>query len=102
MPLQPGFVHYRWNLPEGPARVLFANAVSLAPGTLSARVEEEGLAVHMLDLSQPTRARLAALETRVAAVFGVSSSQGSPSSHRPQGIPAPRDAEAKRRERPRG
>jgi len=82
--------------------VLFANSVSLAPGTLSARVEEEGLTVHVLDLSQPTCARLAALETRVGAIFGFSSSHGSPSSHRSQGTPAPRDAETKRREPPRG
>ncbi|MEW6488429.1 MAG: Na+/H+ antiporter subunit E [Thermodesulfobacteriota bacterium] len=102
MPLEPGFVHYRWNLPEGPARVLFANSVSLAPGTLSARVEEEGLTVHVLDLSQPTCVRLAALETRVAGIFGFSSSHGSPSSHRSQGAPAPRDPEAKRREPPLG
>lgn len=98
IPLQPGFLNYRWTLPEGPARVLFANSVSLAPGTLSARVEEDGLTVHVLDLSQPTCARLAALETRVAAVFGFSSSHGSHSSHGSQGTPAPRNAEAKRRE----
>lgn len=90
MPLAPGFVRYRWNLPEGPARVLFANCVSLSPGTLSARLDEEGVTVHVLDLSQPTTARLSALEARVAAVFGVSSSPGSAR------------ARAKGRERPRG
>lgn len=71
LPLQPGFVHYPWRLPEGPARVLFANAVSLAPGTLSALVEDDSLTVHVLDLGRPIGKHLAALEVRVAGVFGL-------------------------------
>ncbi|MDW7711911.1 MAG: Na+/H+ antiporter subunit E [Deferrisomatales bacterium] len=70
-PLTPGLLHLPWRLPEGPARVLFANAVSLSPGTLSAALGADGLTVHVLDLDRSVSSHLAVLEARVAGVFGL-------------------------------
>lgn len=71
MPLDPGFVEYRLRLPAGPARVFFANSVSLQPGTASVGIEGEVLTVHALDLGMPVEESLRDLEARVAGLFGV-------------------------------
>jgi multicomponent Na+:H+ antiporter subunit E len=69
--LAPGFVEVPLRLPRGAPQSLFAATVSLLPGTLSARVEEDVLTVHVLDEARPTREALGALESRVGALFGV-------------------------------
>lgn len=69
LPLAPDFTLYRLRLPEGPARVLFVNTISLLPGTFSARMEGDDLRVHLLaDDGNATR-RLADLEVRVGRLF---------------------------------
>ena len=65
--LRPGFIIWRTRLPEGVPRELFANAVTLLPGTLSARLEGDALTVHQLD--ERADPGLSALEARVAAMF---------------------------------
>lgn len=73
MPLDPTLVHYRLTLPaQGPARVFFANCVSLLPGTLSAAIEHDALTIHALDAAAPLQANLARLEAAVAALFALS------------------------------
>ena len=44
----PHFFEYRTNLPPGWPRALFANTVSLLPGTLSADIDGDRLTVHAL------------------------------------------------------
>jgi multicomponent Na+:H+ antiporter subunit E len=68
--VRPGFVDYDIRMQDPVARVMFANAVSLMPGTLTARLEQRRLRVHMLDERADVVPRLAALEQRVARVFG--------------------------------
>jgi multicomponent Na+:H+ antiporter subunit E len=64
LPLRPGFVSYRPQLPPGPARNAFLTMMSLLPGTLPCGPDEEGgLAVHCLDVSQPVVEQLAVEET---------------------------------------
>lgn len=72
LPIDPGFETYPLRLPaDGPARILFADAVSLLPGTLSADLHDDRIVVHRLaGTSARVRADLEALERRVAAVFG--------------------------------
>ncbi len=48
-PLAPGLLVYPLRLRVGPARVFFANTVSLLPGTLSAELEDDRLTVHILE-----------------------------------------------------
>ena len=67
--LNPGFVNHRTRLATEPARVFFANVVSLLPGTLSAELNHDMLVVHALDTSRPVSRDLAVLEDRVAALF---------------------------------
>jgi multicomponent Na+:H+ antiporter subunit E len=68
--VRPGFVDYDMRMQDPVARVMFANAVSLMPGTFTARLEQQRLRVHMLDERADVLPRLAALERRVALVFG--------------------------------
>jgi len=72
MPLRPGFRPYTPRLPEGAPRVMFLNTITLLPGTLSAEVSGEKVMVHMLDTRADLEADLGTLETRIAALFGVS------------------------------
>jgi multicomponent Na+:H+ antiporter subunit E len=67
--LCPDFIAHRFQLPPGPARVFFANAVSLLPGTLSCELGAGHLRIHVLDRRQPAEAALQRLERRVAAIF---------------------------------
>ena len=67
--LDPGMLEYRTYLPEGTARVFFANVISLCPGTVSAALDGDRLKIHVLDCQQPTREKLAQLESVVARLF---------------------------------
>ena len=66
----PGVVVYRVRLRREAARALFMNAVTVTPGTLSADLEGDRLSVHALDRRGDVAGELAALEGRVAALFG--------------------------------
>jgi multicomponent Na+:H+ antiporter subunit E len=67
--LQPGFVRFRTRIVATDARVLFANTVSLLPGTLTARLDGDELVIHTLDTRRPVVDMLRSLEARVVAVF---------------------------------
>ncbi|KUF08742.1 Na+/H+ antiporter subunit E [Pseudoponticoccus marisrubri] len=69
--LRPGCLTWRTALPPGRPRRLFAVAITLLPGTLTARLEGEVLIVHALDPGPATRAALAALEARIAGLYGL-------------------------------
>jgi multicomponent Na+:H+ antiporter subunit E len=44
-------------------------AITLLPGTLTAKIEDDTLTVHALDLSDATRAELASLEAHIAELY---------------------------------
>jgi multicomponent Na+:H+ antiporter subunit E len=71
LPLAPLLLDYPFRLPEGPARVFFAGAVNLLPGTCSLALEESCLRIHVLDGSLPVDRELMLLEERVARLFGL-------------------------------
>ena len=71
MPLDPGFLEYTVHLNSDSARVFFANAVSLLPGTLSANLQGDLLIVHVLDKSQSNELSLRRLERQVGKLFGL-------------------------------
>lgn len=70
LPIDPVCVHYRLRLQEPLERVVFANTLSLLPGTLSAGFDGDTLVVHALDRTQPVLEGLQAVERRVADLFG--------------------------------
>lgn len=64
----PGLVHHRWNLPDdGLSRPLFVLSMSLLPGTLVARFDDEGLLIHTLDTRLPIDAEVDTLERLIRA-----------------------------------
>lgn len=69
--LNPGFIPYRTDLPEGAPRRIFALFITLMPGTLTVRLDGTDLTVHALDRSTDVLAELRELEQRIAALFGV-------------------------------
>lgn len=71
LPLDPGTIDYPLRLPDGLPRACFVGALSLLPGTLSVRLGEDALRVHLLDRGSPAREHIEQLEQRLAGVFGV-------------------------------
>lgn len=71
LPLNPGWVHYSLQLPPGSPRVLFINAVSLLPGTLSADVKDNVVSIHTLLTAAETEPELESLEAQIADLFGL-------------------------------
>jgi len=72
LPISPTLEQYPLRLPpHGPARVFFADVVSLLPGTLSASLNHESMTIHILN-PDPDDAffDLTRLEAKVGALFG--------------------------------
>jgi len=71
LPLRPGFVVYRSQLPVGAARNAFCTVTSLLPGTLPCGSDQgDGLLIHCLDTDQPVCAQLAVEETLFVQIAG--------------------------------
>lgn len=69
MPVDPGWLRYRTELPAGVPQVMFGNIISLLPGTLAAGSIGNDVLVHCLDRAQPVAAQLAREERALAAVI---------------------------------
>ena len=69
--LHPALVRYRLRLPPGPPRVVFANSISLLPGTLSCELGEAHVFVHVLDRRVDVTVGLAKQEAMVAGIYGL-------------------------------
>jgi multicomponent Na+:H+ antiporter subunit E len=67
--INPGFLEYHCALPPGRPRVLFANCVSLLPGTLTAELHGETLTLHLLDTGAAVADDLEALERTIGGLF---------------------------------
>lgn len=67
--IRPGFTVYRTELTRRDARVLFANCVSLLPGTLAADLRGDRLDVHLLDTGSDTTHQLRRLERAVTRLY---------------------------------
>jgi multicomponent Na+:H+ antiporter subunit E len=71
MPLQPGFIAYRTQLPEGRTAAAFYTISSLLPGTLPSGADANGsAAIHCLDVTQPVARQLAEEEMLFAEAIG--------------------------------
>ena len=71
LPISPAMLSYPFRLPrEGLARVVFANCLSLSPGTLSVAWQEDTLLVHLITDSPESAATVRRLESQVAWMFG--------------------------------
>jgi multicomponent Na+:H+ antiporter subunit E len=71
MPLQPGFITYRTQLPQGRTLYTFYTVSSLLPGTLPAGTDANGgTAIHCLDVTQPVARQLAEEEALFAEALG--------------------------------
>ncbi|MDO8847759.1 MAG: Na+/H+ antiporter subunit E [Coriobacteriia bacterium] len=70
MPLDPAIIRYPLRITGTWPRVFLANTISMLPGTLSSRLDDDTLEVHVLDCSRPVVQELAEVECRVADLFG--------------------------------
>jgi multicomponent Na+:H+ antiporter subunit E len=71
MPLQPGFITYRTQLPQGRTLYTFYTVSSLLPGTLPTGTDASGsTAIHCLDVTQPIARQLAEEEALFAEALG--------------------------------
>ena len=71
LPLRPGFVTFRSQIPPGTGRDAFCTLASLMPGTLPVGSDEQGtLLVHALDVGRPVVAQLAGEEALCVEALG--------------------------------
>lgn len=75
LPIDPALVELRTTLPEGAARVLAADAVSLLPGTVTVDLDGDRLLLHALDAGGTERG-FRALEARIAAALPPAAGEG--------------------------
>ena len=69
LPLQPVLLKYRTGLPAGPPRVVFANVISLLPGSLCADLDDDVLTLHLLTESATDTRGLQHLERTIGRLF---------------------------------
>lgn len=69
--LQPSLQEWTLRLPPGHGRVLLADAMTLTPGTCSARLEGDRLHLHALDVRFASEAQLRITEHRLARALGL-------------------------------
>lgn len=69
--VSPTLVRFRTQTPPGFARLVFANSITLTPGTVTVEVEEDALLVHALDERAVTAESLAKMERRVMRALGL-------------------------------
>ncbi|MCC5847031.1 MAG: Na+/H+ antiporter subunit E [Verrucomicrobia bacterium] len=73
--INPGFCTYPARLPEGTPQAVFANMISLLPGTLSWSLVDGVHKVHLLSGHPLVLEELAQLESRVGKLFGIELSE---------------------------
>jgi len=71
MLIAPELHEYSMRLPLGLPQVMMANIVGLLPGTLSVKVENDVLTVHVLDRHTDFLAGLEAVESNIARLFDI-------------------------------
>jgi multicomponent Na+:H+ antiporter subunit E len=70
VPPAPGIVRFRTQLRSPSARTVLANAITLVPGTMTLDVVDDELTVHSFTPDAIEDVATAALQNRIAAVFG--------------------------------
>ncbi len=78
LPVAPGFHEVALDLPEGAPRVLFANTVTLLPGTLSAAIRGDRLLIHSIDAGADLEAALNRLRKAVRRLYRLAEPAGTP------------------------
>lgn len=68
MPLNPGWIEMRSDLPEG-ARAALGGELSLMPGTLAAGSEDGKLIIHLLEIDAGFEDAIAREEAQIAAII---------------------------------
>lgn len=71
LPVNPGYLTFDINLPEGGPRWLLANTLSLMPGTLSVDLNGAQLDLHCLDTRDPVEDDVRVVERKIAGIFGL-------------------------------
>ena len=77
MPINPGFFRYDIRLQGSSARLFFMYLVSLLPGTVSAKLEEDELLIHALEISPQNSNDIKRCEQQVARLFSGESIESS-------------------------
>ena len=69
LPISPKLIHYRTELQNDAAAVLFGNSITLTPGTITAEVNSHELIIHAIDEASAHDGNLRRIEQRIGKVF---------------------------------
>ncbi|MFO7779523.1 MAG: Na+/H+ antiporter subunit E [Nitriliruptoraceae bacterium] len=68
---RPGVVRFTTNLQSPAARTMLANSITLTPGTITLNVDGDEFTVHAFTVGSVADLAQAAMQARIARVFGV-------------------------------
>lgn len=69
LPINPDLVSYQLSLPEGFARDIMVDVISLLPGTLSVEVENSVLIIHVLNVENDIKKEVSLIESHLSQIF---------------------------------
>ena len=69
--LNPGFISYTLSIPPGPARIFFANLISLIPGSLCVDIIGDEMLLHVLDIEANVIHETLNAEQYVKRLYGI-------------------------------
>lgn len=69
MPIAPSFFTHRTPLKKTSARVLFANSITLTPGTITSELNDDEYVVHRLDLDSAGDIDSGLMEEQISKIF---------------------------------
>jgi len=69
MPIFPQLIKHKTILKTDDAKVIFANSITLTPGTITADISGDTLTVHELDDQSSSDIRSGAMEKEIAKIF---------------------------------
>ena len=69
MPIKPRFIKHKTTLKDEFGRVIFANSITLTPGTITADIEDGEFLIHQLDDESSADIRNRAIEKEIHRIF---------------------------------
>jgi len=69
MPINPQFIKHQTLLDHDTDKVIFANSITLTPGTITADISGNELTIHQLDEASAEDIRTGAMEKQIFGIF---------------------------------
>ena len=69
LPINPGLLEYKLRIPQGIQQDMIVNVLNLLPGTLSIKIENNLLLIHVLDIAKDIEKEVFLIENHIHNIF---------------------------------